>query len=244
MHADHARDDELDPGQADAVGRQDAEAERLARGSPTFSMTCVARAGRLVEIDGPPLEGHGRPGRRDRRSPSAQHTVTVSPSGIELGALLGADDARDAELAAHDGGVAGAAAAIGDDRRRLLHDRLPVGIGHAARRAPRRAASRRDPRGSAEAPRAPDRRSADRSPCRTRAARPAVASEREHLDQRPALGPVHRLRAAPGQCRGARPRRRAPTRCPSASAGRPRRVVGLDREPETRQLQHLVVGQA
>ena len=40
-----------------------------------------------------------------------------------------ADDRRQAQLAADDGGVAGPPAAVGDDRRRLLHRRLPVGIG-------------------------------------------------------------------------------------------------------------------
>ena len=47
----------------------------------------------------------------------------------QLGASLGADDGRQAQLAADDGRVAGPAAAIGDDGRRLLHDRFPVGIG-------------------------------------------------------------------------------------------------------------------
>ena len=46
-----------------------------------------------------------------------------------FGPPLGPDDGRQAQLAADDGGVAGAAAAIGDDRGGLLHGRLPVGIG-------------------------------------------------------------------------------------------------------------------
>ena len=43
--------------------------------------------------------------------------------------VAGADDRRQAELAADDRGVRGAAAVVGDDRRRPLHDRHPVGIG-------------------------------------------------------------------------------------------------------------------
>ena len=55
--------------------------------------------------------------------------MTVLAVAEQLGAALGADDGRQAQLAADDGRVAGPAAAIGDDGRRLLHDRLPVGIG-------------------------------------------------------------------------------------------------------------------
>ena len=43
--------------------------------------------------------------------------------------LLDADDGGHAEFAADDGGMAGPAAAAGDDGGRLVHDRLPVGIG-------------------------------------------------------------------------------------------------------------------
>ncbi len=43
--------------------------------------------------------------------------------------LFDADDGGHAEFAADDGGVAGPAAAAGDDGGRLVHDRLPVGIG-------------------------------------------------------------------------------------------------------------------
>ena len=46
-----------------------------------------------------------------------------------VGAVLGADDGRHAQFAADDGGVAGAAAAVGDDGGGLFHDRLPVGVG-------------------------------------------------------------------------------------------------------------------
>ena len=43
--------------------------------------------------------------------------------------VAGADDGRQAEFAADDGGVRRAAAMVGDDRRRPLHDRHPVRIG-------------------------------------------------------------------------------------------------------------------
>ena len=63
-------------------------------------------------------------------SPSAHETVTSRPSASSLVADAGADHGGDAELAGDDRGVAGAAAAVGDDRRGPLHDRLPVGVGH------------------------------------------------------------------------------------------------------------------
>ena len=50
--------------------------------------------------------------------------------GQLLGRRAGADHRGDAELAGDDRGVAGAAAAVGDDRGGALHDRLPVGVGH------------------------------------------------------------------------------------------------------------------
>ncbi len=62
-------------------------------------------------------------------SPSAQETVTGWPSG-RLGGVATADHRRHAQFAGDDGGVAGAAATVGDDGRGPFHDRLPVGIGH------------------------------------------------------------------------------------------------------------------
>ena len=41
---------------------------------------------------------------------------------------VGTDDCRQAQLAADNGGVTSAAATVGDDRGRLFHRRLPVGI--------------------------------------------------------------------------------------------------------------------
>ena len=48
----------------------------------------------------------------------------------DLGRLGGADHAGDAELAGDDRRVAGHPAGVGDDRRRLAHQRHPVGRGH------------------------------------------------------------------------------------------------------------------
>ena len=56
--------------------------------------------------------------------------MTCAPSRQHLRRVAAADDRRNAELARDDRRVAGAAAAIGDDRRGALHHRLPVGIGH------------------------------------------------------------------------------------------------------------------
>ena len=47
-----------------------------------------------------------------------------------LGAVTGTDNAGDAKLAGDDGGVAGTAAAVGDNGGGDLHNRLPVGVGH------------------------------------------------------------------------------------------------------------------
>jgi hypothetical protein len=54
----------------------------------------------------------------------------LAPVGQLPGRGAGPDHGRDAELPGDDRGVAGAAAAVGDDRGRALHDRLPVGVGH------------------------------------------------------------------------------------------------------------------
>ena len=47
-----------------------------------------------------------------------------------LRGIAAADHGRDAQLARDDRRMAGAPAAVGDDRRGALHDRLPVRVGH------------------------------------------------------------------------------------------------------------------
>ncbi len=63
-------------------------------------------------------------------SPSAQDTVTATPSLQHVGRVAAADHRRNAQLARDDRRVAGAPAAVGDDRRGALHHRLPVRVGH------------------------------------------------------------------------------------------------------------------
>ncbi len=63
-------------------------------------------------------------------SPSAQDTVTGSPSRILDVASPQPDDRRNAEFAGDDRRVAGSAAAVRDDSRGPLHDRFPVRVGH------------------------------------------------------------------------------------------------------------------
>ncbi len=101
------------------------------------------RRGRVGEI-----EHHVRAGRRCRAKIDVfahrNRRAVVDEALVALGAgdrdllpvvqhlrrVAGAHDRRQAELAADDGGVRGAAAVVGDDRRGPLHDRHPVRVGH------------------------------------------------------------------------------------------------------------------
>ena len=49
-------------------------------------------------------------------------------SGEQVGRLIGADNGRDAQLTSDDGRMAGAPPAVGNNRRRFLHDRFPVRV--------------------------------------------------------------------------------------------------------------------
>ncbi len=127
MRLDVLVDDELESGEPHPVRRQGRQAEGELR---------------VAEIDHDPGGGalHGgeiRPPHLERHPPG------IDEAGIALGAgdghqgtvpdgrrgALGPDHGRDAELAGHDRGMAGAPAAVGDDRGRPLHHRLPVGRG-------------------------------------------------------------------------------------------------------------------
>ena len=50
--------------------------------------------------------------------------------GDDLGCVLTADDSRNAELTGDNRGMTSTTAAIGDDRRCALHDRLPIRVRH------------------------------------------------------------------------------------------------------------------
>ena len=127
VRLDGLGDDELHAGEPDTVVRQEtgfegefrvAEVEHDRRAWPA----------QFAEIDAGGFEGDGAVidasdialGAGDRDRPAVFQ---------DFGRARGADDGGDAELAGDDGGVAGAAAAVGDNRRGRLHDRLPVGRG-------------------------------------------------------------------------------------------------------------------
>jgi len=62
-------------------------------------------------------------------SPSAQDTVQASPS-LSVAVRRRSRPLRDSALAGDDRGVAGAAAAVGDDGRGPLHQPAPSWVGH------------------------------------------------------------------------------------------------------------------
>ncbi len=117
-----------------------------------------ARQPHPVGRHAPPAEGGGRVGEVEHHlGARGRHVRQVEGLGLDLGDALidragialgagdgdvllvvqhvggvaGANNCRQAQLAADDGGMRGAAAMIGDDRRRPLHDRHPVGVGVA-----------------------------------------------------------------------------------------------------------------
>ena len=161
-------------------------------------------------------------------SPSAQDTVTVSPLRSARGRVVRADDRGDAQLARDDRRVAGAAAAVGDDRARRLHHRLPVGRGRVGDQhfAGLELGELRDDRGR-------------RAPCRSRPSRPPRGPIAQHFARCPrcrrsprtlrACARGHRLGPRLHDVELCRRRRPSPTRCPSAR-GCPalRAVVLLD----------------
>ncbi len=128
VDADLAVDDELQPRQADPGVGQLRERERLLGGPDVHHDLGgdLRHRRHLGLLDGelqlPVVDVAGVTlGARDR-----------DPAAVSefAGRVAGADDGRDPELARNDRGVAGATAAVGDDGRRALHDRLPVGVGH------------------------------------------------------------------------------------------------------------------
>jgi hypothetical protein len=126
MDLDRARDDELLAGKTDAVVRKERKPERLVR---------IAEVHEDARLQPPEfLQRHAIDVERKtagidvtRLALGARHGRFVA--GVKHGrAAFRADDRRHTELSAEDRRVAGAAAAIGDDRGCLLHDRLPIGV--------------------------------------------------------------------------------------------------------------------
>ena len=122
-----SRDDELHPREADPVDRKPGGLEGEI-GVAEVDHDARARARQSAEVDALDLERHGALIDLARVALGAGHGHRL-PVGQRRGRALGADHGGNAQLAGDDGGVAGAAAAVGDDGRRRLHHRLPVGRG-------------------------------------------------------------------------------------------------------------------
>ena len=126
VDADSLVDDELEPRQPDAVVRQLGEGECL-----------VGHADVEHEIDRDlrhPVERRLLDGVVED-APVDEPIVAFRAGDRHTGAIrqhlcagAGSHDGGDAQLSRHDGGMAGSAAAVGHDRGRLPHDRLPVGV--------------------------------------------------------------------------------------------------------------------
>ncbi len=128
MHADHARNDELQSCQADAGVGQPLKIERQFRIAYVHA-DLHRDLGQFVELDVQHL--HVEDSAVDvagiTLSAGYGHVFVLFQSG---GGIAAADHRRDAELAGDNGGVAGAPTAVGDDGRCSFHHRLPIGIGH------------------------------------------------------------------------------------------------------------------
>ena len=128
VDADDVVDDELDAGQADAGVGQLGELEGEFRVADVHH-DLDRHVGHRRDVAGIDLE---------------IESTAIDVAGVAFGAgngdgfafgqgvrrVAAADDGRDAQFAGDDRRVAGAAAAVGDDRRGALHDRLPVRVGH------------------------------------------------------------------------------------------------------------------
>ena len=129
MDLDVVADDEFHAGEADAVGRDAPPAEGGGRvGEVEHHLRARFRNAGEIELLGFEIGGALVD---EAWSPSAQETVTSCSLCRTSRRIAGADDRRQPELAADDGGVRGAPAVIGDDGGRALHDRHPVRIGRA-----------------------------------------------------------------------------------------------------------------
>ncbi len=128
MDLDGVVDDELDAGEADAVGRQRPPAQRRG-GIGQDQHDLGARSRDLVHV------GFGDLDVGDALVDEPLVALGAGDGDLlsvlqRIGGISRADDGRQAEFPADDGRVGGPAAVIGDDRGRLAHDRHPVRVGH------------------------------------------------------------------------------------------------------------------
>ena len=124
MRLDVLGDDELHAREADAVVGQEAGLEG-SLGIAELIMILVFGRGSSSQVGTLRPRTGACPRRRGRRRP---RRTTPSPrrrSCSSVGGVVGADHRRDAELARHDRGMAGAAAAVGDDGRRASSSPAP-----------------------------------------------------------------------------------------------------------------------
>ena len=220
VDADLPVDDELEAGQPDPPVRQLGERERLV-GRPDVHHDLDRDVRHLGQLG--PLDGEVEDAVVDEAGVAlGARDGDLAAVGQLLGGRAGADHRGDAELAGDDRGVAGAAAAVGDDRRGPLHDRLPVGVGHVGDQhlALAELVHLVD-RGRAPGRRR--RRSSGRSRGPRRAPRRLGGGRLRHLEPLDARRrATARSRGAPAARRARRRRRPCPTRCPSAGRSAPR----------------------
>ena len=128
MHADVLVDDELQAREADALVGQALECEREL-GVADVHHDLGRRRRHAVERDvvDDDRQQAGVDVARVAFRTGHGHRIAF---GEHLGGIAAADDRGNAKLARDDRRMAGATAAVGDDRPRALHHRLPVGVGH------------------------------------------------------------------------------------------------------------------
>src|SRR5688572_10069396 len=189
VHADHAVDDELEAREADPVVRDRREIEGAVRVADVHHDP-HGRGRQGVELDPVLLEVQAAFVDGAGVAFGAGHGDRLAVPDLRRG-VAAADHRRYAELARDDRRVAGAAAAVRDDGRGALHDRLPVRVGHVRDDHVARLDARHLAAACHDAGRARADALADCAPLRQRA---RALLQRETLD-RAAGAALHRLRA-------------------------------------------------
>ena len=217
MDADLPVDDEFQPGQTHPGIRQPGERERLVRRAYVHhdlhrNVGHLRQLGRLHgEIQDSVVDEPGvtlGAGNGDR-----------PPVGQVPGRAAGADHCRDAELAGDDRRMAGPATAVGDDRRRPFHDRLPVRVGHVRDQH----LARDELMHRIDRLKDTDRSGADPLPDRpTLYQHRALLVHPETLHAPNSLPGLHRLRPSLQDVQAVVDTILSPTRCPSAARSAPR----------------------